>query len=65
MILSGSEILTWIKGHYSVTNLRKMACNNSKLDIVIVNVHTKFDQLLSIHSQDIERKQISDVYQGP
>ena len=28
-------------------------------------MHTKFGQILSIHSQDIERKQNSDVNQGP
>ena len=30
--------------------------NNHKLDLVIVDVHTKFGQILSIRSQDIERK---------
>ena len=30
-----------------------------------VDVHTKFGQILSIYSQDIERKQNSDVNQGP
>ena len=39
--------------------------NNSKLDLVNVDVHTKFGQILSIGSQDIERKQNSDVNQGP
>ena len=29
---------------------------NPKLDLVDVNVHTKFGQILSIGSQDIERK---------
>ena len=28
-ILSGNEILTRIKGHNSVTNLRKKMCNNA------------------------------------
>ena len=27
-ILSGNEILTQIKDHYSGTNVRKMTCNN-------------------------------------
>ena len=31
--------------------------NNPKLDLVNVDVHTKFGQILSIRSQDIERKQ--------
>ena len=55
-ILSGNEILTSIKGHNSVKILRKMTGNNPKLDLVNVDVHTKFGQILSSHSQDIERK---------
>ena len=31
--------------------------NNPKLDLVNVDVHTKFGLILSSHSQDIERKQ--------
>ena len=64
-ILSGNEILTLIKGHNSVEILRKMTGNNPKLDLVNVDVHTKFGQILSIRSQDIERKRNSDVNQGP
>ena len=63
-ILSGNEILTSIKGRNYVKILRKMMGNNPKLDLVNVDVHTKFGQILSIHSQDIERKQKSDVNQG-
>ena len=54
-----------IKGHNSVKILRKMTGNNPKLDLVNVDVHTKFGQILSIRSQDIERKRNSDVNQGP
>ena len=54
-----------IKGRNSVKILRKMTGNNSKLDHVNVDVHTKFGQILSIPSQDIERKRNSDVNQGP
>ena len=64
-ILSGNEILTSIKGRNSVKILRKMMGNNPKVDLVNVDVHTKFGQILSIGSQDIERKQNSDVNQGP
>ena len=64
-ILSGNKILTSIKGHNSIKILRKMTGNNPKLDLVNVDVHTKFGQILSIRSQDIERKQNSDVNQGP
>ena len=64
-ILSGNEILTSIKGRNSVKILRKMTGNNPKLDLVNVDVHTKFGRILSIRSQDIERKRNSDVNQGP
>ena len=64
-ILSGNKILTSIKGHNSVKILRKMTDNNPKLDPVNVDVHTKFGQILSIHSKDIERKKNSGVNQGP
>ena len=64
-ILSGNKILTSIKGHNSIKILRKMTANNPKLDLVNVHVHTKFGQILSIRSQDIERKQNADVNQGP
>ena len=49
----------------SVKILGKMTCNNPKLDRVNVDVHTKFGQILSMRSQDIERKRNSDVNQGP
>ena len=42
-----------------------MRGNNPKLDLVNVDVHTNFGQILSIHSQDIERKRNSDLNQGP
>ena len=64
-ILSGNEILTSIRGRNSVKILRKMTGNNHKLDLVNDDVHTKFCWILSICSQDIERKRNSDVNQGP
>ena len=64
-ILSGNEILTSIKGRNSVKILRKMTGNNPKLDLVNDDVHTKFGRILSIRSQDIERKRNSDVNLGP
>ena len=64
-ILSRNEILMSIKGCNSVKILRKMTGNDTKLDLVNVGVHTKFGQILSIRSRDIERKQNSDVNQGP
>ena len=56
-ILSGNGILTSIKRRNSVKILQKMKGNNPKLDLVNVDVHTKFGQSLSICSQDIEWKQ--------
>ena len=64
-ILSRNYILTSIKSRYCVKILRKMMGNNPKLDHVIVDVHTKFGQILSIRSRDIEQKQNSDANQGP
>ena len=64
-ILSGNEILTSIKGRNSVKILQKMTGNNPKLDLVNVDVYTKFGRILSICSQDIERKRNSDINQGP
>ena len=64
-ILSGNEIYTLIKGRNSVKILQKTTGNNPKLDLVNDDVHTKLSQILSFRSQDIERKQNSDVNQGP
>ena len=42
-ILSGNEILTSIKGRNSVVNLRNLTLfYNPNLDIIYVNVYTKF-----------------------
>ena len=64
-ILSGNEVLTSIKGCNSVTNLRNLTFYNPKLDIINVNVRTKLGKILSIGSQDFERKRNSDINQGP
>ena len=64
-ILSGNEILTSIKGRNSVANLRNLTLYNPNLDIINVNVYTKFSSILSTGSQDIERKRNSDINQGP
>ena len=40
-----------------------MLGNNPKLDLVNVDLHTKFGLILSIRSQDIERKRNSHVNQ--
>ena len=64
-ILSRNEILTSIKGRNSIKILLKKTGNNPKLNLVNIDKHTKFGLILSIHSQDIECKCISDVNQGP
>ena len=64
-ILSPNEILTSIKGCNSVSNLQKMTLYNPDLDLINIVVYTKFGEILSIHSKDIEPKRNSDIYQGP
>ena len=64
-ILSKNQILTSIKGHNSVANLRKTKINNTNLDLLTDNVHIKFRLNLSIRFQDIEQKPNSDINQGP
>ena len=41
-----------------------MTGNNPKLDLVNDDVHTKFSRILSIRSQDIERKRNSASIKG-
>ena len=55
-VLSGNQILKSIKGHNSVKILRKLTGNDPKLDLVNVDVHTKFGWILSICSENIEQK---------
>ena len=43
----------------------KMMCNNPNIDIVNINAYIKFGEILSICSQDIDRKRIFGVNQGP
>ena len=37
-----------------------MMCNNPNLDLVNIDVYTKFGEILQISSQDIERKRNFD-----
>ena len=39
--------------------------NNPNLDLASINAYAKFCHIQSIRSQDIERKQNSDINQGP
>ena len=65
LVLKKNQILTSIKGHNSVANLRKTKIYKTNVDLVNDNVYTKFGLNLSIRSQDIEQKPNSDVNQGP
>ena len=42
-----------------------MMCNNPNVDLVNMNAYIKFGEILSICSQDIERKRNFYVDQGP
>ena len=57
--------MTSIKGHNSVANLQNLLLYNPNLDTINVNVYTKFGKILSIGSQDIERKRNSNINQRP
>ena len=61
-ILSKNQILTRIKGHSSVANLRKTTIYNTNVDLVNDDEHTKFGLILSISSKE---KPNSDINQGP
>ena len=64
-MLSGNKILALIKGHDSGTNEGKLTCNNPKLDLVNMNAYIKLGEILSICSQDIERKRNFGINQAP
>ena len=64
-ILSKNQILTSIKGRYSVANLQKTMIYNTEVDLVDDNVFTKNCLSRSIRFEDIEQKLNSDVNQGP
>ena len=42
-----------------------MTCNKCKLDLANMNAYIIFGEILSIRSQDIERKQNFGVNKGP
>ena len=46
-------------------NLQKMTCTDPKIDVANINAYIKFGEILSICSQDIERKQTFGLNQGP
>ena len=53
---SGNKILSSIKGCNPIKILRKMMGNNPKVELVKVDLHIKFGQILYIYSQNIEQK---------
>ena len=55
-ILNENHILTSIKGRNSIADLQKMKFYKFNIDLVNDNMFTKFGQILSIHSQDMEQK---------
>ena len=63
--MSRNKILAYIKGHNPGTNVRKMMCDNLKLDLVNMNACIKSGENLSICSKNIERKRNFGVNQGP
>ena len=63
-ILGKNQILTPIKGRYSLANLRKTTIYNTKVDIVNDNVYTKFGLNRSIRFQDIEQNSILTSIKG-
>ena len=42
-----------------------MLCDNHNIDLVNMNAKIKFGEILSISSQDIERKRNFGINQGP
>ena len=54
-----------IKGHNSVKNWPKIMCIRYNMDLVYINVYTQFYQNSSICSEDIEKKHIFFINQGP
>ena len=53
-IWSKNLILESIKGRNSVANFRKTTIYNTNVDLVNVDVNTKFGLIMSFRSQDIE-----------
>ena len=51
--------------HFCRVKKTNLTGNYHKLDLVNIDVHTKFGLIMSICSQDIERKRNSEVNKGP
>ena len=62
--MSKNRILISIKGCNSASNLRKMTLYNPNLDLININVYTKFGLILFILCQDIEQNEILTSIKG-
>ena len=56
--------MTSIKGCYSFANVQKMTLYNPNLDLINVNVYTKFGLILFILCQDIEQNKVLTSING-
>ena len=56
--------MTIAKGPNSLANVEKLRRNNPNLDLVMVNGYAKFDQIPSIRSKILTRKQILTKTKG-
>ena len=63
-ILSGNEILTSIKGHNSVANLRNLTLYNPNLDIINVNEHTNLVKFCPLVLKILGRNKILTLIKG-
>ena len=63
-ILSGNEILTSIKDHNSVANLRKMTLHNPNLDLINVNVYTNLVKFCPLVLKILSRNEILTSIKG-
>ena len=63
-ILRGKEILTSIKGHDSVINLRKLTRNNPNLDLVNINAYAKFGQIIQFVLKILSENEILTSFKG-
>ena len=63
-ILSKNQILTSIKGHNSVANLRKTKIYNTNLDLVTDNVYTNFGLIFVNSFSILSKNQILTSIEG-
>ena len=63
-ILSRNEILTSIKGHNSVAKLQNLPLYNPNLDIINVNVYTKFGKFCPLVLKILSRNEILTSIKG-